>query len=362
MGRKNRNKDLASKTAKSYRKRIFAPLPDQTQIPLPESYQRRISVDDVIEKIGLVGYRTENGSFYSGFFSRRNFFFTEEINSLQKCTITAIRQTVINSEQKHHKVTIPSTPYFPFYTRGKFDSDTKYHPYFLPTTTENLIFPALDEIVYQQARATLEDSHISLHEDIQLRRSGKVLKDHTENVTKPFEFCFQNGTDIKVSELLGTGIWHLDEADEYFVGGIFNYEGAFVAAYFISKSGFLIPGVSNKYQRFVPTCRYNFDCETLMMPEKALHEELLQELMDIEKVIFLPRADDLRVPGQKKWVCVKDAVVMPNPLSITILSDAFFGESEDINVYAGGEIGSDGQLYLYGKYKYNGTFVPGKTK
>lgn len=330
---------------------------------MPEKQQRKFASDEITEKIGLLGYKTENNCFYTGFFSRKNFVFSTQAKGFRLTKTTGgVQRPGIDAEHRKQNVIIPSVPPFPFLTRGKFDPEGKHHPYYLEKTTEGLPFPTLEKIVHDQSRELLESSRLTLHDQIQIRKSGILVKNVNEDIEAPFYFCFQNGVKLKLSELLGTGIWHLDQADEFFVGGVFNYEGTFVAAYFISKSGFLIPGMSDNQQHFIPTCRYNFESEVLMMPEKPLHEDILQDLVDIERVVVLPKADDLRIIGQNKWACVKDSKIVPNPLSITILSDAFFGENEDINIYVGGEIGSDGQLYLYGKYRSNGSFVPGKTK
>ena len=111
---------------------------------------------------------------------------------------------------------------------------------------------------------------------------------------------------------------------------------------------------------FVPSCKYNFESDNFLMPEKALHEDLIQEIIDITRVLRLPRADDIRTQNQTHWVCVKDGVIMPDPICITILCDAVFGEHDDINVYVGGDIAPDGEMHLYGKYNRRGMFVPGK--
>ena len=358
MGRQNRNQELAKKTATSYRKRLFTSLGRKPAAGSEKKDGRRFT-EDVFETFGLVGYKMDNDCFFPGFFSRNNFVLKRAVTNKTFLTDPLVEESDVNAS---NIILIPSVPKIPFIPRGKIEKNGIYHPYYIDNEqpSKTVQFPNLRELLKNQTSEPHE-KRLTLQEQIHLRRSGLLQKNLTDDGPREFQLCLRNGPEIKITELLGSGVWHMVAADEYFVAGIFDFQGRFVAAYYLSKYGFMIPGASDSnHNRFIPSCPFNLDSERLMVPEKPLHEDLLQEFYDITHVIQLPKAEDLRIPGQKKWVCVKDAVFMADPLSITILSDAVFGEHIDINIYAGGDIASDGQLYLYGKYSRDGLFIPGK--
>ena len=348
MGRQIRNRDFTNNVVTSYRNHIFSSLSNDSA--------GNEMANDKIERIGVVGIKTKNGCFYPGFFSKKRSSLQREITN-KKSVIG--HETENCHEEYLSTFLIPRTPKFQFVPSGKIEKQGGYHPYYITDDKqpENYVeFPTLSDLLAQQANA----GKWSLKEQIQYTRRA-TQKNPTEKIDTPapdFLFCLRDGPEVKLRELLGTGVWRVGEADNFFVGGIFDFEGRFMSAYFLSNFGFLIPGESNNNDQFIPTCKYSLNSDEFMVPEKTLHEELMQELSDIETVIHLPRAKDLRVPDQKTWLCVKDGVLMSDPLSITILSDAVVGEHMDTNVYAGGDI-SDGQLYLYGKYDRDGLFIPG---
>ena len=356
LGRQNRNQDLANKTAMSYRKRLFASL--MTKSDTREKENESSASSESCETFGIVGYKTKDGSFYPGFFSRKDFVLTRLGMNKNCLTDPDIKECNIENS---NEIPVPSVPKVPFVPRGKIEKQGGFHPYFIDNAKPNkrVRFPNLSDL-HRSQTIDINDMQLTLQQQIQQRKSGNIQKSLLEDDEPEFQFRLKDGPEVKITELLGSGIWHMDAADEYFVAGTFDFEGRFVSAYYLSKYGFMIPGNSDGHSRFIPTCKYDFDSEELMVPVKSLHEDLMQEFLDIEKFIHLPRADEIRIPGQKKWICVKDAVVVTDPLSITILSDAVFGEHLDINVYAGGDIGADGQLYLYGKYSRDGLFIPGK--
>jgi len=357
MGRQHRNQDLANKTAVSYRKRLFASLMAKASSSTGQDDGSSASAE-TCEKFGMVGYLTNDNCFYPGFFSRKGYVLRRLDKNKSWLTDPEIGEC---SLEDSHVIPVPSVPKFPFIPRGKIEKKGLYHPYYIDSAqpSKRVAFPNLYDI-WQKQISERYDRRLSLYEQIQQRKSGNVQMNLFENEELEFQLCLRDGPEIKITELLGSGIWHLNSADEYFVAGIFDFEGKFVAAYYLSKYGFMIPGISDNRNKFVPSCPFDLESEVLLVPEKSLHEDLMQEFLDITKTIILPRAEELRIPGQKKWVCVKDAVVMSDPLSITILSDAVFGEHADINIYAGGEIAADGQLYLYGKYSRDGLFIPGE--
>ena len=357
MGRQNRNQDLARKTSIAYRKRLFASLMTKSEISDRDGTSTSM---ETCETFGTVGYKIHDGSFYPGFFSRKNFVLKRTEKNKSCLTDPDIEDYNVDNL---NVIPVPSVPKIPFIPRGMIEKGGTFHPYYIDSAKlrKRVPFPTLHELLDSQTM-DINDSRLTLKQQIFRRKSGELTKNLLDefSVEPEFTFSLRGGPEVKITELLGSGVWYLDTADEYFVAGIFDFQGRFISAYFLSKYGFMIPGESDDNDHFVPSIKFDLDSDELMIPDKSLHEDLVQELIDITKFIKLPRAEELRGPGHKTWVCVKDAIIMADPLSITILSDAVFGEHLDINVYAGGEIGTDGQLYLYGKYSRDGLFIPGK--
>ena len=239
LGRHNRNKEFAHKTATSYRARIFAFVPTQSSLPdEQESSEQQLAHTELLQKIGLVGYKTKDGCFYSGFFSRENFILRKKQSS-QKYVID--HDQTRNDENNPHEVTIPCVPCFPFNPRGKIDSNGKYHPYYVQDNfpSEKIGFPTLNELIKKQT-GEMSETRLSLPQQIRVRKLslreekrtsevGILPESHSDSIFHQecslFNFCLRDGTEVKISELLSSGLWRLDQADEYFVAGVFNYEG-----------------------------------------------------------------------------------------------------------------------------------------
>nr|CAB3258032.1 ATP-sensitive inward rectifier potassium channel 1-like [Phallusia mammillata] len=280
----------------------------------PESGQRNDGA-----KIKSVGLKSGDGSFYPGFFVTHNMTSQEG--------------------DDYVPMTSPLIGEFPFRARGRYDDDGCYHPYRVedPHVFSDVRFPKLKQMMTSQTR-----------------EAGGSKNELASN----FRFAFQEGQDLMLNELLSSGLWCT--AYECYLVGMYDSRGNFNAACCVTQDGYIVPGVCDDRSKFAPLAEHNQEGNLVYLQHEE-SPELEQVLLQLRHLPPCPKASEISRGRVREWMCVRDGAVIEDATHITVFVNENNSDSgdEEMNVFIGGEIGPDGQLYPYGKYAADGSFIPG---
>nr|XP_026695110.1 uncharacterized protein LOC113475292 [Ciona intestinalis] len=287
-----------------------------------EQYNR--DVDNTIKSVGL---KNKDGSFYPGFFSK-------------------VEKEISDGDNADGGT--------PFLAEGRIDDDGCYHELSERELKEQNL-PTLEEIARKQEHTASESTN---QEESTTSRHENTSVD----VSERFKLAFQDGPELNLKEAMGSGIWHTQQGNEYYLPGVFNEDGQFMASSAITIDGHVVPGARNTKGMFVPFGSYDENGDFIEQdPDPDLSPELLEVARKMKRSTVCPDADRI---DANEWKCVKEGVTVEDPRQITVYSTPGQDETsqdadDEYSVFVGGEIGPDGNFYPYGRYDEAGNFIPG---